>query len=476
MDPESQYEQEHRREPRIALGWRATVRSGDSDVWRCTTVNVSEAGVCVRSEFPPPIDSSNAQPRLLELSLPTGKRLEIEVVPVWAGEAIDTHLSGWRFTRVARQVRRTLREELGLGMGHKDRDPHWDEDEVDLWDHVKVLIRRRWLIAGCTLLTTIAAYSHAAMQPKLYTAEAQVFSVGDVDYLSLQERLTTAQVAPFVAVLESLPLTRRMVHKTYTIDLGDSLSVSYSLADWSVLRRVEWNMEKAVELLAQPSEPTADRQREAGGMGWLRSMAEFEHGKDGVLTIRSEAEFPDLAAQIANGYVEELGAYQLQTSTANTQRNLSMAKARMDTLQRGLRSAQRSLEVYKVANQNLLRDMIDVNLLMPEVGTRLDSLQRELDLKKRLYTTVAEQFELLRLQREKEATGLEVLSNAEPPLGPQSKTRKHTLLGAVLGFFLGIVGAFVAEYVASKRAAGELAAFADAWREDVGRVRRWQRR
>ena len=134
--------------------------------------------------------------------------------------------------------------------------------------------------------------------------------------------------------------------------------------------------------------------------------------------------------------------------------------------------AERALEAFKKANQNLLKDMSDINLLMPEVGTRLDSLQRELDLKKRLYITVAEQHELMRLQLSKDATGIEVINEAEPPLSPDPASRKTVAVGAVLGGFLGIFLAFIAEYVESRNKAGDLAPITEAWRQDVARLRR----
>ena len=198
-------------------------------------------------------------------------------------------------------------------------------------------------------------------------------------------------------------------------------------------------------------------------------MAEFEQGTDGILTIRVVAEFPDLAAQIANAYVGELEAYQLQTSTGNTERNLLIAEARMNTLERELGVAQRALEAFKTANQNLLKSQND--LVLPGVWTKMDSLQRELDLKKRLYMTVAEQRELLRLQREKDATGIEVINEAESPLGSEDKTLS-VMLGTVVGAFLGIILAFSVEYIKSKRESGDLAPLAEAWQQDRARLRR----
>ena len=348
----------------------------------------------------------------------------------------------------------------------------WNDEEIKLWDYVKVLIKRRWLISGCTLLATLAACFYVAMQPPLYAAEARVFSVGEFDYLNLQERLTTGKTAPFLAVLNSLPLNRRMILKPYTIRMDDRSLVTHSLVEWLVVRGKSWNDEDAAEMLAEPQSPAEYRRREVGAMGWLSSMSEFEHEKEGVLRISVEAEFPTLAAEIANGYVDELGQYQLETSTANTKRNLTMARARMDTLQRELSAVQHALEEFKVANQNLLKDMQDVNLLMPEVGTKLGELQRELDLKTQLYTTVAEQYELLRLQREREATGLEVISQAEAPLNPRSTGTSRVALGAVLGFLAGMIAAFAAEFLAAKKESGGLSALSDAWREDVDRAKR----
>ncbi len=107
MDDKPPYE--HRREPRVAFSWRATVRTvGIEATCTLTTVNVSEGGVCARGALTATACSGGHERYLLDLSLPDGQRLEgIEVSPVWAKEQGEGSLSGWRFRRVEKTVRRS---------------------------------------------------------------------------------------------------------------------------------------------------------------------------------------------------------------------------------------------------------------------------------------------------------------------------------------------------------------------------------
>ena len=484
MDYQTVDYREHRREPRVNLSWPSSVQPALGGARRSfTTVNISADGICMCGEFG--VSGSNGNesnenrangrgensPFLLDLAPPSGARLEeIEIAPVWERFQDEKVLSGWRFVGLHPEIRLLLQGEVGLRPPMLEYDP-WEEDEIELWDYVKVLIKQRWLIACCTVLTALIAWGFVATQPAEFRAQAQAFSVGEVDNL-MREEFSALRSAPFVAILQSVPLSQRMLNKPYTILLPDSSQMARTLVEWSVARGVEWDREETEEALALPLDGRRQRQREAGALGWLRSMAEFEQSKDGILTINVVAEFPELAEQIANNYVEELDAYQLRTSTGHTAKSLLMAQSRMDTLQRELKAAEGNLKVFKVANQNLLRDMREVRLLFPKVGNRLDSLQREIDLKRRLYLTVAEQYELLRLQREKDATEIEVINYAEPPLRPEDKTQKFVVLGAAVGAFTGIFLAFFLEYLSSKREAGELTPLIEAWHQDIGRLRR----
>ena len=156
------YQHEHRSAPRICLSWLARVRiAGQEQEYACTTVNIGTDGVCLAGAVPEisrPGGMSSPE-CVLDLTGPEGRTIEgLEMAYVWGetGGTPDSQRSGWRFTRVSVAKRRALAEELGGGAGWERRQGYegWDEDEIDLWDYVKVLIRRRWLVAACTLVAS----------------------------------------------------------------------------------------------------------------------------------------------------------------------------------------------------------------------------------------------------------------------------------------------------------------------------------
>ncbi len=480
---------EPRRRPRSALALRAMIHTlGHGPVLDCTTVNLGADGVCLR--LPAAMAAAApwlaTRPNLLTLVLPGGVQTEpIEMVRVWERNGSEQALSGWRFTRVPAAVQQMLQGDAGPQVagppGRAGDEGDDGDDAVELWDYVNTLIRWRWLVCACMLVAGLAAVAYARLQPASFTAEARVFAGLSADVLdnlstNVANRSPLAKPVPFVAVLQGTPVKRRMVGKTYAVLLPDSTTARRTLIDWAVFHGVDWDTAAAALAFARPLDTVGERAREAAAMGWLGSMTTLKQDpKDGILSITVEAEFPDLAAQVANNYVDELGAWQLQNSTGKTEQNLTVTRARMDTLQRDMAAIQRALEAFKVSNQNLLKNIDGFDLVLPEVRTRLDSLEREARLKEKLLITVSEQYELLRLQREKEATGIDVISPAEAPLHPAAKTVKYAVLGTAVGAFAGVFLAFLADYLQHKRAQGALQPWRHAVDEDLGRLRQLAR-
>lgn len=476
------YYREHRRQPRVAVRWPAEVRvAGGESGFSFTAVNVSSGGICLRGEQPVVFTLQGERPEpprfLLRLTLPEGRVLEgIELVQVWETRQEGQVLSGWRWAGMPAAVWQVLQQEVGLmppvSPGSREMMPGcydpWDEDEIELWDYVRTLIKRRWVIVGCALLAALAAFAFVWRQPALYQAQAQVLPVGEMDYLSRREDLSYGELVttPYVAVLKSLPLNRRVALDTFAV-VVDGEEARMNLIDY--LQALAEVQEKPKEL----TEVEWARRKEARALGWLGELAEFEQRKDDrVIEIKFSAEDPDLAAQVANTFIAELKSYLLRSSDEYTEQNIEIAQARMDTLTRELEKAEKALENFRTGNQRLLSDSSRVELLYPEVATQYAQKKRELALKQDLYNTVANQFELLRLQKNKNAAGIQVISLAEPPLSSSKSSRKYVVLGSAVGAFLGVFLAFFLEYIDNKRASGELATLREAWEEDRGRLRR----
>lgn len=472
-----QYYRDHRRHPRTGVQWPAEVQApGEEARFTFVAADVSAGGLCLRGDAPVAFTMRRTPAGemrfALRLVLPGGRMVGgIEAVQVWETRHEGQVLSGWRFVGMPVAAWRTLQEEVGLGPAEVGQPVYdrWDEDEIELWDYIQVLVRRRWTVIGCTLLTGLLAFGYARSRPALFTATAQILPMGEVDYLSRREGLEYGGLSttPYIAILESYPLNRSIARRQYTVSRPDT-AVRQTLVEY--VHERAGRPGKPVEL----SEAEWQRRLEARAVAWLGERARLKQGKaDRVIQIECSASDPGVAAEVANAYVEELREHLLRSSRGFTDQNLEMARYRMDTLVRELAKAAQELEVFRTANQGLLRDSLGVELQYPEVATRYGQLSRSLSLKQSLYNTVANQFELLRLQRSKSASGVEVIAEAETPLGVTNTAYvKSIVLGCMAGLFAGVFLAFVQEYVGRKRTTGELAALGEAWQQDRARLRR----
>ncbi|GIX46559.1 MAG: hypothetical protein KatS3mg131_0770 [Candidatus Tectimicrobiota bacterium] len=56
-------------------------------------------------------------------------------------------------------------------------EPYGDE-EINLRDYWRVLVRRRWLVIGCTVATALAAAVFSFLQPNIYQSKATLVPLG----------------------------------------------------------------------------------------------------------------------------------------------------------------------------------------------------------------------------------------------------------------------------------------------------------
>ena len=51
------------------------------------------------------------------------------------------------------------------------------EDEINLLDYWRVVVKRRWLIVGLALVCAFSVLAYSLMQPRLYKATATIMPV-----------------------------------------------------------------------------------------------------------------------------------------------------------------------------------------------------------------------------------------------------------------------------------------------------------
>lgn len=443
----------YRREPRVAADWPVDMRLGNEKICHLHALNLGPRGICLQGEFPKDSEGKNDTELKLSMCLYPSKgglSHEIEAELVWQTCQEDPVVSGWRFTSFGPKTRKLLQETIRPSLslsetGVNGSDMSWPvEDEIELLDYLNVLIKRRWLIIFATCLAALAALFFSITKPKLYTATAKILPIAQSGIPGLKQDFPSL---PYIPVLNSIPLNKRMLQRQYTLASEETLVTQSLLVHMGL---GEGKMQQ--------------------GVAGLLGMADFKQVRDGTIEINITATDQGLVAQLANAYIEELAAYELEKANESTQRNLTIIEKRMLELEQELKISEKQLNDFQRTNRDLLSESTGT-ASYAILTTEIARVEREVTLKQSLFLTVANQYEILRLQRKKETPNFDVISYAEPPLTDRASLFKPAVIGTMVGAMMAVFLAFLLEYLEKKGEAGELAPLMAAWREDRERLR-----
>ena len=314
-----------------------------------------------------------------------------------------------------------------------------EEDEIELLDYLEVLVRRRWLIFWGVVICAAVSFGLAATRSPLYRAEANVLPSQERD-LELDGRSAelVRRSGKYLVALQGLSIRRSVLNRVlpHTFDgRPDSVRFGDFLGGGNTKQSLDG----------------------------LAACSEFTQDASGVITISVTLEDPVMAAAAANAYVEELVVFYTEKQQEQTTEDLAFIETRMKTVGAELRAAESSLVAFHRAN---------VAIQDPALSIQLSHIQRQVNLKSSIYSTLANQYELARIQARKEAPHFEVLGLAPPTGIPAVPDRKRTvLLSAVVGLLVAVFLAFVLEYFERNRRSGRMEPILDELRKDLERVR-----
>ena len=243
----------------------------------------------------------------------------------------------------------------------------------------------------------------------------------------------------------------------------------------------------------------------------LEGLVKFQAGKDGIITITADYKDPVKAAQLANTFVDELQnkSLQLNLSKASTERSflekrLVVVKQDLKAAEDGMKSFQEknktikadsqaavaiegiarvraemvSKEVQLAALRNSMTDASpEVSSLMAAIAglrRQLNSMSgtgvsgvipsvgnaptiemeymrrlRELKTQEALFEQLTKQFELAKINEARDSSSLQVLDDAVAPLHKSKPKRSLiVILSTVTAFFCSIFLVFIREYLA----------------------------
>jgi uncharacterized protein involved in exopolysaccharide biosynthesis len=202
-------------------------------------------------------------------------------------------------------------------------------------------------------------------------------------------------------------------------------------------------------------------------VGVVAGMMATKISPNGIITLRVTAEDPRLAANIAQGILEQVDDFNNNKRKSQASAERKFAEQRLIDLAAEVRATEDAMKSFLERNHDIGRS--------PTLLFEREHLTEQLNVKRTLYSSVVQAYERARMDEVRDSPRATVLKYPSAPTGPD---RRSTTRFGVLGFFLGMMlAAFLAltrEYFARirKQASPEAAEFVALQAESTERLRR----
>lgn len=363
-----------------------------------------------------------------------------------------------------------------------------DEDEINLLELLRVVVRRRLLIIKICTTALVLSVCYALALDNVYTATNRFFPP--------QKESTSFAFTALLAQAGGLAgLAGGGMGGSTDLYLG--VLKSRSVFDGVI---------KRLDLQKEFKKKNIDDTRKA-----VEGVVTFKGSKEGIITVSADSKDPHKAALLANTFVDELTqrSVQLYLIKAGTERDflekrLAVTKQDLKAAENDLRSFQEKYKSFKVDSQaavaieaiaRLKAEIVskEVQLAalsnsrtaensevkaiqagisklksqlgamagsggadsvipsagnLPALGVEYLRKMRDLKLQEAIFEQLSKQYEVAKINEAKETSTLQVLDEAVAP-SKKSKPKRSliVLLATFTAFFMSIVVIFVQEYL-----------------------------
>lgn len=310
--------------------------------------------------------------------------------------------------------------------------PSPDEDEINLLDLLIVLAKYKKMIISMTFAAALLAVGISLLMTNIYTGTTKI--------LPPQQSQSSAS-----AMLAQLGGLAGMA--------GSSLGIKNPNDLYVAMLKSRNIMEKIVQRF--DLQKVYEQETLTGTLKALEGGTIITSGKDGVITVEVDDKDPQLAANMANAFIEELDKL-LQTFS------LTDASQKRTFFEQQLRQAKN-----KLTDAELVLDKTPNTSL-----EYLDAL-RNLKYQEAVWEILAKQFEMAKLDEAKDFPLIQVLDKATPP-EKKSKPKRSliVILATLAAGFLAVIWAFIREALSRSNDDPEQAVRLSELRE----LLRWKRR
>jgi len=299
------------------------------------------------------------------------------------------------------------------------------DDEVTIIDYIKIIVSRRWLIVGFTFFCVLFTYVLTNIQKKepLFLAKTIILTNEQSDYLKTGIEDNAVAQQTYQTIIYTNHFLRKLIARKY----------EYT---------------KNGEQLEEDLFSFYETDNEYGVLGKLSNSIDMENRQGGMLEISTTTADAELSASIANYIVSQLIVYNQEQRNSNAKLNLQFIENRLDEVGEELATARNNLVDFLGKNKQLLIVNPNQNNFYPVITVEKEKLEQEVNLKSNLYNTLSNQFELAKIEAQKEIPVITVIDYAEPPLSPLPvNTNRNALVALFSGLFVSVTLAFFLNYI-----------------------------
>jgi uncharacterized protein involved in exopolysaccharide biosynthesis len=367
----------------------------------------------------------------------------------------------------------------------------YEEEEINLLDYWRVLMKRKWQILLLTFLATALAIGASIIMPKKYKAEAtlmpitssnsgggglaamasQIGSIPGMGALGDLGKLGGGKTKELVNILKSTTLTEKIINRF------DLLKVIFA-------KQYDPKTNTFFEGFPKFLKPVPVM--EDGVNAFKKKYTEIEEDKKtGLVKIAVTMKNPELAAKVTNTMIVELQEFIEANSLTTAKRNRIFIEEQLVKIKTKLLEAGKELNQFYGDNKiSSVVPQLDVDVgsyqMVPkpfeefrEDFGALDKQQKDVEAAKesarvrgvpgqvylqfltlnrellgKTFALLTQQYEFAKIEEAKEDLAFQVIDKAEVKVRPSSpKLILNIAVGFVGGFFIAVFIAFFREYI-----------------------------
>lgn len=165
----------------------------------------------------------------------------------------------------------------------------------------------------------------------------------------------------------------------------------------------------------------------ASAMGTVLENMGTRVSVNGVITLRITAENPHLAANIAQGFLDQIDRFNNDRRRTQNTAEIRFAEQRMAELEAEVKTAEDRYRIFLERNRTIAS---------PALILERDRLVDELGRKRSLLSALLQGYERAKLDQSRESPQATLIAPPLPPLGPNPRAVMRV---AILGFFFGVL-------------------------------------